>query len=106
MSKKGSFLGGHSVLTQRPRDFDAELERDAARAKGRAVREQADFDKQRMKQGSRTLAKIEALDQAMLEAAAKRRAETRGQKPSKIVRAPKTDFRVLKVSRKRLLRPT
>jgi hypothetical protein len=98
VSKKGSFIGGHSVLTQRPRDFDAELERKAERARKRAIKEQAAFDKTRAKKLAETRAKIEALNMAMNKAAADRRAVTKKQRPDKPLRATK-DFVVLKISR-------
>jgi hypothetical protein len=101
MSKKGSFIGGHKVLTQRPRDFDAELERAAIRAKKRATKAQAAFDVRGAKSLAKSLAKIDNLDQAMREAAADRRAETQPQEPDRIVGASKRDFVVVKVSRKR-----
>jgi hypothetical protein len=32
MRKKASYIGGHTLLVQRPRDFEAELERKAVSA--------------------------------------------------------------------------
>lgn len=100
MRKKGSYIGGHTVLTQRPSDFESELERKAIRARELAKKAQELFDKRRLRKVAKTGAKLNALDQAMHEAAAERRAETKGQKPDKIRRAPKSDFVVLKISRK------
>jgi hypothetical protein len=100
MSKKGSYIGGHTLLKQRPGDFEAELERKAIRARKLAAKDQVSFDKKR----SRKVAKIKALHHAWEQAAAERRAERRaekaGQSPDKIRRAPRSDFLVLKVARK------
>lgn len=101
MSKKGSYIGGHTVLTQRPGDFDAELERKAIRAREMAIKAQASFDKNRARKLGKIRAKLNAINQAIKQAAADRRAETQRQIPNKIRRAPKTDFVVLKISRKR-----
>lgn len=100
MSKKGSYIGGHIVLTQRPGDFDAELERKAIRARELAANAQTSFDKDRLRKAAKIRAKLRALDQAMGQAAAERRAETKGQRPDKIRRAPKSNFVVVKISRK------
>jgi hypothetical protein len=100
MRKKGSYIGGHTVLTQRPSDFEAELERKASRAKELASKAQELFDKSRLRKAAKTRAKLDALNQAMHEAAAERRTETSGQSPDKIRRAPKSDFVVMKISRK------
>jgi hypothetical protein len=99
MSKKGSYIGGHTVLTQRPGDFDAE-ERKAIRARELAAKAQASFDKNRLRKAAKNRTKLKALDRAMEQAAAERRADTKGQRPDKIRRAPKSDFVVVKVSRK------
>ena len=100
MSKKGSYIGGHTVLTQRPGDFDAELERKAIRARELAAKAQASFDKNRLRKAAKNRTKLKALDRAMEQAAAERRADTKGQRPDKIRRAPKSDFVVVKASRK------
>ena len=66
MSKNGSFIDGHTVLTQRPRDFEAELERKATHARKRAAREQAEYDKNIADNRARILARIEQLDRAVM----------------------------------------
>lgn len=101
MSKKGSYIGGHTVLTQRSGNFDAELERKAIRAREKAIKVQASFDKNRARKLGMNCAKLEAISQAMDRAAADRRAETQRQIPNKIRRAPNMDFSVSKISRKR-----
>src|SRR6476660_7046268 len=100
MSKTRSYLGGHTLLTQRPSDFEAELERKAVSAKNRAERAQAAFDKARVKERANKLAKIDALNRAVEKAAANRRVTSWKERGDKILRAPKIDVVVLKISRK------
>jgi hypothetical protein len=100
MSKKGSYIGGHTLLTQKPGDFDAELERKAVRTREKAIKAQASFDKRRARKLGKNRAKLKAMNEAIEQAAADRRAMTQRQIPDKIRRAPKTDFVVLKISRK------
>ena len=66
-----------TLLTQRPGDFEAELERKAIRARKLAAKDQVSFDKKR----SRRADKINSLNQAMQQAAAERRAERRAENP-------------------------
>jgi hypothetical protein len=100
MSKKRSYIGGHRILTQRPGDFEAELERKAVNAKRRSEREQAAFDKARKKKLTKTRARIDAFNRADEKAAADRRATSWTQTADKIRRAPKTDVVVLSISAK------
>jgi hypothetical protein len=100
MGKRGSYIGGHTVLMQRPSDFDAELERRAIRARERPIKEQACFDKNRARKLGKQRAKLKAVNEAMVRTAAERRAMTETQTPNKIRRAPKADFIVVKISRK------
>jgi hypothetical protein len=90
MSKKRSYIGGHTLLVQRRSDFEAELERKAVSAKKRAAREQAAFDNARARMIARNLAKVEALNRAAEIAAAERRAESKRQVATKIRRAPRS----------------
>lgn len=46
MGKRGSYLGGHTVLTQRPRDFYATLARDSARIKAKVRKAQELLDQE------------------------------------------------------------
>ena len=42
---RGSYLGGNTVLTQQPKAYEGQLERDAVNAKKRAKREQEHYDR-------------------------------------------------------------
>src|SRR5438034_11170659 len=58
-------IGGHTVLVQRLGTFDAELERKAIRARERAKKAQASFDKNRKRKLGKQRAKLKALNQAI-----------------------------------------
>ncbi len=59
MSRKGSYLGGHTVMTQRRSDFEAELARKALVAARRATRAQTEFDQGREVERLQILQKLE-----------------------------------------------
>jgi hypothetical protein len=59
MTKKhGSYLGGHTVLTQHPGLRMRQLEIDAAKARKRAQRAQEEFDRERKAKRNAVLAKL------------------------------------------------
>ncbi len=99
MSKRGSYIGGHTVLTQQPRDFESALERKAVSAEKRAKRAQADFDKARAEKLAKKQAIFEELNRSV-ERSAARRVMTGKQRADKILRAPKVGVVVVKMSRK------
>jgi hypothetical protein len=62
MTGRGSYHGGSTVLTQHPRNFEAELKKKAIRARKRAVREQAAFDETLERGRGDNLERILAMD--------------------------------------------
>lgn len=56
--KKGSYLGGHTVLTQSPGSYEAEMARAAQRAKRRAKSDQERYDAEKQGRLQRRLKEI------------------------------------------------
>jgi hypothetical protein len=100
MGRRGSYIGGHTLLVQRPGDFEAELERKSVSARKKAEREQAAYDKARARKLANKVAKLDALNRAAEKAAAERRARGEKRTTARTRHEPKKDFVVFRVSRK------
>jgi hypothetical protein len=102
MSRTGSYLGWNTVIRQRRRDFEEQLKNKASRAKKRAIREQAEFDKKLAEEREVIANKIREANKTTKEAAAKRRKaeQSRSGEHSPKVRRPKKEFVVERIERK------
>lgn len=76
MSRRGAYIGGHTVLTQRPGDFERELARDALEFQKQKADAQRQFDELRERQLSRQEKAIRRIQYEAALHELKRRRET------------------------------